>query len=242
MTSAPLYNSFAAHYDSVVGPREDVARYLHKLIRGYHPHARSVLELGCGSGSMLQTLSRHYETVGIDSSRAMLSLARKKAPKASLVLGDITSFSLKRPFDVILCPFDTINHVTSFAKWKKIFANVHSHISPNGIFIFDVNTEHKMESYRLDPVQADISANSVSIVEVSRQVRYKYTVHLRLFRRVRGDTFKRYCMDLPELVVPTPKITQALSAFFRSVTLVDPDRSKPSELTEELYFVCRNPR
>jgi trans-aconitate methyltransferase len=77
---------------------------------------------------MLQLLSKHYDSVGIDSSRAMLSLAKKKAPRASLLLGDITNFSLRRRFDVILCPFDTINHVTSFAQWKKIFAGVHSHL------------------------------------------------------------------------------------------------------------------
>jgi SAM-dependent methyltransferase len=191
---------------------------------------------------MLQLLSKHYDSVGIDSSRAMLSLAKKKAPRASLLLGDITNFSLRRRFDVILCPFDTINHVTSFAQWKKIFAGVHSHLEAGGIFIFDVNTEHKMESYRLDPVNADVTPDVVSIVEVSRHARYKYTVHLKLFKRLRGDTFKRYSMDLPELVVPTPKIARSLSNFFRSITLIDPDRSKPSELTEELYFLCRGPR
>lgn len=242
MTSAPLYDSFAKHYDSVVGPRDDVARFLHRLIKRYHPRARSVLELGCGSGSMLELLSKRYNTVGIDSSRAMLSLAKKKAPKASLILGDITSFSLKRQFDVILCPFDTINHVTSFAKWKQIFAHVHSHLTSDGIFIFDVNTEHKMEAYRLDPVNADVSAKAVSIVEVSRRSRFNYTVHLKLFKQVKGDTFKRHTMDLPELIVPTPKITRALSELFSTITLIDPDRSKPSELTEELYFVCRGRR
>jgi hypothetical protein len=120
--------------------------------------------------------------------------------------------------------------------------HVHSHLEPGGIFIFDVNTEHKMEAYRLDPVNADVTPNAVSIVEVSRRARYKYTVHLKLFKRLHGDTFKRYSMDLPELVVPTSSITRALSSFFRSVTLIDPDRSKPSDLTEELYFLCRQPR
>ena len=49
-------------------------------------------------------------------------------------------------------------------------------------------------------------------------------------------------MNLPELIVPAQKISLALSHHFSSVTLVDPDRRKPTELTEELYFICQNPR
>jgi SAM-dependent methyltransferase len=242
MTSAPLYDAFASHYDTVVGLRPDVARYLHRLIRRYAPDARSVLELGCGSGSMLSLLAKRYDATGIDSSRSMLSIARKKAPRARLLEGDITSFSLQERFDVILCPFDTINHVTSFSLWKRVFANACAHLNPNGIFIFDVNTEHKMESYRLDPVTAEVTQRYVSIVEVSRSKRYHYTVHLKLFKRQGRDTFKLYSMNLPEIVVPNERIVRALSRHFSSVTLVDPDRRRPTSQTEELYFICQRPR
>ena len=242
MNSAKHYNSFAPFYDAVVGPRHDVARYLHAMIRRYAPKATTVLELGCGSGSMLATLSKHYATVGIDSSQAMLSIAKKKAPRAKLVHGDITDFDLKRTFDVVLCPFDTINHVTSFAAWNQIFRNTQRHLAPNGVFIFDVNTEHKMEAYRLDPVNADITEEQVSIVQVSRSARFHYTVHLKLFVRESKNRFQLHAMNLPELIVPTPKILRELSHYFSSVTLVDPDRRRPSNYTEELFFVCRGPR
>ena len=239
MSSAKHYDTFARYYDEVVGPRNDVALYLHRLIRRYAPKAQSVLELGCGSGSMLARLSKHYKAVGIDSSRAMLSIARKKAPGAELILGDITNFDITQRFDVVLCPFDTINHVTSLAGWKKIFYNARKHLNPSGVFIFDVNTEHKMESYRLDPINAEVSRESVSIVHVSRSKRYRYTVHLKLFKKNSGRTYTLHEMNLPELIVPTPRITRELARFFSRVTLIDPDRRRPTESTEELYFVCR---
>jgi SAM-dependent methyltransferase len=238
MSSAKHYDTFARYYDEVVGPRDDVALYLHRLIQRYAPEAHSVLELGCGSGSMLARLSKHYKAAGIDSSRAMLSIARRKAPRAVLTLGDITNFDLKRRFDVVLCPFDTINHVTSFAGWKKIFYNARKHLNPNGVFIFDVNTEHKMESYRLDPINAEISRETISIVHVSRATRYRYTVHLKLLKKASGKNYTLHEMNLPELIVPTPRITRELSRFFSRVTLIDPDRRRPTENTEELYFVC----
>jgi SAM-dependent methyltransferase len=242
MKTQTLYDSFAQHYDSVVGPRGDVARYLHRLIKRYHPKAKSVLELGCGSGSMLSLLAKHYRAVGIDSSKGMLQLAKQKAPQAKLIHGDITNFNLNQRFDVVLCPFDTINHVTSFNAWKRVFSLTHKHLAPGGVFVFDVNTEHKMEGYRNDPVNADVLQDEVSIVQVSRSKRFHYTVHLKLFKRRSGRTFTLHEMHLPELVVPTPKVTAALANFFRTITLVDPDRARPNAYTEELYFVCRDPR
>jgi ubiquinone/menaquinone biosynthesis C-methylase UbiE len=80
------YDSFAPFYDNVVGDREGVARLLRQLIRRYNPKARDVLELGCGSGAMLQILTKHFRAVGVDNSKAMLSIARRKAPRAKLLI------------------------------------------------------------------------------------------------------------------------------------------------------------
>ena len=242
MSTKSDYNAFAEHYDSVVGERKDIALYIKKLIKRCHPRAQSVLELGCGSGSMLEPLSLKYACTGIDSSRAMLKIAKKKAPRCRLIEGDITNFSLHECFDVVLCPFDTINHIASFKLWKKTFSLAHRHLNQGGIFIFDVNTETKMEDYRLDPVTAEVEDDRISFVEVSRQRRYHYTVHLTLLKKSKGKLFQRYQMHIPELIVPTEKITEQLAMHFRRVDLIDPDRGVPSEETTELFFVCSDPR
>lgn len=236
------YDQFAPFYDHVVGSRDSIAELLQRLVKRYNPRAKSLLELGCGSGSMLAILSRRYKSVGIDNSKGMLEIARKKAPKAKLLHGDITQFDLSERFDAIVCPFDTINHVTSFAKWKKVFERAHRHLNPGGVFIFDVNTEHKMEEYRTDPITADVEDDVISMVQVRRRRRYHYDVILKIFRRRSGSNFVLNEMVLPEIVVPTPAILRELGKYFRKVTLVDPDRRRPSAHTEELFFVCREPR
>jgi SAM-dependent methyltransferase len=236
------YDSFASHYDAVVGDRQEVARFLRALLKRYMPRARSLLELGCGSGSMLELLTKSYRCTGIDLSPGMIKVAKRKAPRARLMVGDITEFSLSERFDAILCPFDTINHVTSFPKWKKVFERVHSHLAPNGVFIFDVNTEAKMERYRTEPPFAEISKNEISVVDVHRVRRFRYEVHLHRMTREQGALFRHHDLRIPEIVVPTPTILRELSKLFRKVTLIDPDRKKPSEETEELFFVCQQPR
>jgi SAM-dependent methyltransferase len=236
------YDNFAEHYDAVVGEREDVAVFLQKLLRQYAPRAKTLLELGCGSGSMLKLLSRRYKARGIDLSARMIEVAKKKAPKAKVSVGDITKFSFDERYDAIICPFDTINHVTSFPAWKRVFANAHRHLNPGGVFIFDVNTEAKMERYATEPVFAEIMEDEVSIVDVQRIRRFRYLVNLRLFRRVKGEVYRNHEVLIPELVVPTKQILTELSKYFRRVTMVDPDRKSPTEETEELFFVCQGPR
>ena len=237
-----MYDSFAHHYDSVVGEREDVALFLQKLLRTYAPQAQNLLELGCGSGSMLKILSRKYKARGIDLSAKMIEIAKRKAPKAKVSVGDITRFAFNERYDAIICPFDTINHVTSFTGWKRVFANAHAHLNRDGVFIFDVNTEAKMERYATEPVYAEVTDDEISIVDVQRMRRYRYKVHLRLLRRIKGETYQNHEMLIPEIVVPTQQILKELSQYFKRVTLVDPDRKSPSEETEELFFVCQRPR
>ncbi len=236
------YDPFATYYDQVIGDRSEVARLLTRLIRQHAPRARSVLELGCGSGTMLKELSRRYATTGIDNSRSMLRLARHKAPRSKLIFGDISKFSLPNRFDAVVCPFDTINHVTSFSDWRRVFENAHAHLNAAGIFIFDVNTEYKMEMYRRDPVTVDFHHGAFSTVSVKRLRRWRYQVDLTLFRETMRDTFKRHQMTLSELVVPNPKIVRELARLFRRVTLLDPDRGRPTHQTEELFFICSGPR
>ncbi len=236
------YDPFANHYDHVVGSRDDVARFLRALIRKYHRSAQTLLELGCGSGSMLKLLSLHYDSEGIDLSKAMLKIAQKKAPRARLHHGDITEFDLKRRFDVIVCPFDTMNHITSFSKWKRVFNRVHEHLKPGGVFIFDVNTEYKLECYREAPFVTENTDDFVSIIEVHRRRKHRYEIVLRRFMRNQNGRFELNKMVLPEIVVPTKLIINALGTYFAKVTLIDPDREHPSRETDDLFFVCRNPR
>ncbi len=236
------YDSFAEYYDTVVGERRDVASFLRQILSTFAPHAKTVMELGCGSGSMLKVLSRYYRTTGIDRSSAMLAVARRKAPKAQLLQSDITEFEVNQDFDAIVCPFDTINHVTTLRGWRRVFENAHRHLKPDGIFVFDVNTETKMERYRLEPAGADLKEDSVAIVDVRRTARYRYQVMHKVFERVRGNRFVLHEMEIPELVVPSATILKEIRPLFRKVVVIDPDRPRPAAASEELFFVCCSPR
>jgi len=82
-----------------------------------------VLELGCGTGSMLEHLQDSYQVSGLDTSSRMLSIARKKVSRAGLFRQNMVDFKINERFDVIFCVFDSINHVRRFSDWKKVFAS-----------------------------------------------------------------------------------------------------------------------
>jgi SAM-dependent methyltransferase len=236
------YDTFAPFYDAVLGDRKEVAMLLEKLLRRRNPKARNLLEMGCGSGSMMQFLSQRFVLTGVDSSAGMIAQARKKVPNATSLVADITDFDLGKTFDAVICPFDTINHVTDFAAWKKVFRNAHRHLAKDGVFIFDVNTEAKMERYRLEPAAADVTRDKIAIVDVTRKKQYHYLVQLKLLERLRGETFRHHELNIPELIVPVPRIMRELTKLFGKVYTVDPERSRPTAKTEELFFVCTKPK
>jgi SAM-dependent methyltransferase len=77
------------------------------LVERLGPKCQSVLEPGCGSGRMLAALAAHgLEGVGIDTSEAMLALARARG--AEVVQADMTNFDLGRRFDGAVSVVSTV--------------------------------------------------------------------------------------------------------------------------------------
>lgn len=74
--------------------------------------ADRLLDAGCGPGTaVLQRLSEEAEAVGLDFSRAQLSLAADSVPAAGLVHGEMTALPFRDgAFDAVTA-FDSIVHV-----------------------------------------------------------------------------------------------------------------------------------
>lgn len=103
----------------------------------------SVLDMGCGTGlaiNYLDILEDQY--VGIDYSESMLMKAKLKYPEYNFVHGSITDFQFKRHFDLVLCAFDTINHILEKSDWRRVFQNAYDHMTNESNFIFDVVTQY----------------------------------------------------------------------------------------------------
>ena len=233
------YDKFGEFYDAVMGDRADAASYLRKLIAQNKPNAKTILELACGTGAVLAHLAEEYEVSGLDLSPKMLSVARKKLPDVRFFHKNMVTFEIGEKFDVILCVFDSINHVLSFADWKEIFRRVEAHLVENGLFIFDINTERKLQRHIGEPAFVKEFDDNLLIMDITDAEKGISNWNIKVFEHQRNNTYKLFEENIREKSYPASQIKEALLEKFKSVKIIDSARRKPSSKSERLYFVCK---
>ncbi|BBM69969.1 class I SAM-dependent DNA methyltransferase [Rhodothermus marinus] len=142
------YSLLARGYDQVMDyvDYEAWARYVHRLIRRFRPDAQSVLELGCGTGSLALALQPMgpYRYRASDRSAAMLAVAREKAARAGSPVvfeqADFTDYRVAEPVDVALLLFDGLNYLLEPEGIRALFRCTWQALRPGGVFIFDQST------------------------------------------------------------------------------------------------------
>lgn len=234
------YAVFAPFYDAVMGDRTAEADHLRGLIERYHPTARTLLELACGTGAVLEQLQPSYDVAGVDLSPAMLDLARTKLPSARLAQGDITSIELPERFDAVLCVFDSINHLLEFALWEAVFDRAREHLTPRGLFLFDMNTEAKLERFSRAPAWLQSFGDGhLAIIDVRPPVSGVYVWNLRVFERLDGPTYRLHEEDIAEVAFPRERVLESLQERFATIRVFDERSGRPRAASERLYFACR---
>ena len=232
------YERFGEFYDAVMGDRRAAAKQVMDLIRAAKPDAKNVLELGCGTGSILKCLQDAYEVSGLDVSGKMLSVARKKVPRSRLFRQDMVDFRIDGRFDVIFCVFDSINHVRHFSDWKKVFAAVRRHLLPGGCFIFDINTQRKLGRLITAPPWVHRFGRNLLIIDVTALPRGGSNWNIKVFKHLNGSRYALHEENIIEVSFPLPEILAALRAKFKRVRVTDTDRSRPSAKSERLFFTA----
>ena len=103
----------------------------------------SVMELACGTGRIAIPLAqRGLSVTGIDYSKPMLALVRKKAREThveiELALCDFRDFGLWRKFGFILLLSNALWHVHERSDFEAMIRCVRCHLEPGGLFVLDV--------------------------------------------------------------------------------------------------------
>jgi ubiquinone/menaquinone biosynthesis C-methylase UbiE len=102
-----------------------------------------VLELACGSGNYLVTLSQSdVEISGLDISGDMLHAAERRAEnrniETNLINADMRDFELNQKFALIFIAGNSLQHLNTREDVEACFASVKRHLQPHGKFIVEV--------------------------------------------------------------------------------------------------------
>lgn len=136
------YASYAEVYDLLFGDLDkDVAFYV-DTARRHVPPAGTLLELGVGTGRLTwRLLEAGYDVVGVDPSEPMLRRAAARlaryAPRGQLVHADAQAMQLGRRFALAVAPYGMVAHLHDDRERLAVFRNVHDHLQPGGLFVFD---------------------------------------------------------------------------------------------------------
>ncbi|MBO6015991.1 MAG: class I SAM-dependent methyltransferase, partial [Lachnospiraceae bacterium] len=155
------YSDFASVYDIFMDetPYEAWAAFLHEELIRQQIGGGIVLELGCGTGSLTRLLAGYgYDMIGIDNSPQMLQIAREKDEEHSSILyllQDMREFELYGTVAAVVSVCDSINYITQEDDLLQVFSLVNNYLDPDGIFIFDFNTEYKYRDVIGDTVIAE---------------------------------------------------------------------------------------
>ncbi len=135
---------YARYYDLLYRDKDYAKEtdYVDGLIKRYSgKRNKSLLDIGCGTGGhAFWFVKKGYRVAGIDRSREMISLARKRLAKdnhAEFSVQDAVNFSLKAKFDAAVALFHVMSYLTANEEFVKSLVNIRNQLKKGGLFIFD---------------------------------------------------------------------------------------------------------
>lgn len=116
------------------------SEYLNLIVKTI-PQEGSILDLGCGTGEPIAQffIEKGFNVTGVDGSRKMIELCKKRFPGERWVVSDMREINLHQQFDAILAwhSFFHLDHESQ----RNMFKIFEAHIRSGGILAFTSGNE-----------------------------------------------------------------------------------------------------
>lgn len=228
-------------------PYEEWASYVISLLREEGIDDGLVLDLGCGTGSLTEILAREgYDMTGIDLSPDMLQIAMEKRMESGrdiLYLNqDMREFELYGTVRAIISICDSMNYLLEKKDLVQTLRLANNYLDPGGIFIFDLNTEHKYRDILGQCTIAEDREESSFIWDNNFDEETGINEYnLSLFIQEEEDLYRKYqethyqkAYSLDEVKAAVKEAGMELAAIYDAFT-----RNAPSENSERIYVIAR---
>lgn len=241
------YRALAAGYDLVMEhvDYEDWAEFVQGLLERWGDGVETILELGCGTGSLalaLQPLG-DYRYAGTDRIEEMLDVAREKAAfegaEIQFEQADFTDFAVDIQVDAVLLLFDGINYLLEPEPISRMLACAFAALRPGGLFVFDLSTPANSIN------NADYFDDEGEEDAFSYRRRSSYDAAKRLHRTtfdlvIEGESYREeHIQRAWEIDEIRPLVA---AAGFEILALLDGFERRPATAaTERVHWVVRRP-
>jgi SAM-dependent methyltransferase len=183
-----VFKEYSDYYDLIYINKnyEIEVDYIISLIKKYAPEARSVLDLGCGTGRHANLLAESgYVVVGVDYSEVMINIARNKlytdykrnAKNLTFVQGDARNFKSEQKFDLVISLFHVFSYLNSNEDVEDYFRTISCNLAPRGFAFFDywygpsvLNEKPSNRTARYQNDKTDICRISSPTLDINRSI------------------------------------------------------------------------
>ena len=232
------YDYFAEFYDFICGNSNKFINYIKNKVAG-KSKIKSILEIACGTGNVLIPFSRKYQCYGIDFSKNMLKIARKKSKRIEFKLADMRNFKLNKKFDLVFCVYDSINHLLTKKEWKQTFNRVHEHLNKKGLFLFDMNTLWSLKFKSKKGLQFYKTKSGYVLIDVLPLPFNKARWNIRLFKRISKDKYKLLNVIIDEKSFKISQVKKMLKTKFKIVEVKTFKNRTGTDKSRRVFFLCQ---
>lgn len=242
------YEEIAKYYDEIVGKRYELD-FIDRQIEKLNPNGIKILDLACGTGEILNHYianknleGKKYSLYGGDRSEKMLKEAKNKLKSnAKFYNLDISEFSIDEKFDIVLCIFNSINHLHDFKLWESMFKSVKNHLNEGGVFIFDIITVHGLKAFLTEPPIIEKKDDKVIVLQYRSAPNDMLDMQVKVFKDSKEEAKSNYLINetyIREQSFLNSEIESCLKKYFKKVKCYDLEEGKVSDKSEVLFWVC----
>jgi SAM-dependent methyltransferase len=234
--------ALATWYDAFCGwdQRDDLDFYLPFVMS-----ARSVLDVGCGTGLLLRRareLGHAGRLLGLDPADAMLDVARERAD-VEWVLGDLGSVEWKDEFDLVVMTGHAFQVLVGDEELRTALAAIRMALADAGRFAFETRNPVAREWERWTPENAVEATDPTGLVmQMAQRV-----------QSVDGDLV-RFMLAFTSPAWEAPRVSESTLRFLDAASLSrflvdaglyldeqfgDWDRSPLTDVSPEIITIAR---
>ena len=241
------YENFSRYYDLLTEniSYKDRAKYFGKILAANGVSDGIVVDLACGTGSLSFELAKQgYEVIGVDGSAEMLSIAvaKNSVEKEDVLFlnQEMQSLDLYGSVRAMVSALDSINHVVDMGQLKKAFKKISAFLEPNGIFIFDVNSEYKHREVLGDNSFVYDCDEVYCVWQNTQKKNNIVSIELDFFERV-NDVYKKSESSFYERFYSDDELTKLIDGAGLSVIAKygDDTLKLPTDTTQRLVYVTK---
>jgi len=139
------FSAAATTYDHCARGQHSVAEETARLTHIHAPPPARILDIGCGTGAVIQALDSDYTRTGLDISQAMITEACLKNPGAiEWIHADILEYACDTPYDVLVS--------ASTLHWLRpldgLFTHLQGLLIPGGWAVFALMLDGSLSELR----------------------------------------------------------------------------------------------